>query len=63
MFVDDVDMTDWFNSASLTDDKEFNNVTLTKTNVTQIEVSYKSGKYTHLHCKLTFKYGYVFYQC
>jgi len=41
--VDGVDMTDWFNAANLTDDKEFDNVTLTKTNVTQIEVSYKSG--------------------
>ncbi|KAK2166194.1 hypothetical protein NP493_1330g01003 [Ridgeia piscesae] len=43
IFVDGVDMTDWFNAANLTDDKEFDNVTLTKTNVTQIEVSYKSG--------------------
>ena len=60
IFVGGEDMTHWFNAASLTDDKEFDNVTLTKKNVTQLEVSYKSGKYTHLHGKLTFKYESVF---
>ena len=57
-------MTNWFNAANLTDDKEFDNVTLTKTNVTQIEVSYKSGKYTHQddtfqRIVLSFNYGWV----
>ncbi|KAK2160812.1 hypothetical protein NP493_1626g00009 [Ridgeia piscesae] len=43
IFVDGSPTTDWFKTANLTDDKEFDNVTLTKTNVTQIKVSYKSG--------------------
>ena len=53
------DVTEWFKAANLSDDKEFDNVTLTKTNVTQIKVSYKSGKYSHAHFKLTCKYAYV----
>ena len=48
--------TDWFNTANLTDDKEFDNVTLTKTNITQIKASYKSGKQPHQHFKLFCKY-------
>ena len=52
--------TDWFKTANLTDDKEFDNVTLTKTNVTQIKVSYKSGKYSHPHFRLSCKDASVF---
>ena len=44
VFVEGVNETDWFTAANLTDEKDFDNVTLTKKNVTQIEVSYKSGK-------------------
>ena len=40
------DVTEWFKAANLSDDKEFDNVTLTKMNVTQIKVSYKSGRYS-----------------
>ena len=48
VFVDGENETDWFRATNLTDDKEFGNVTLTKTNVTQIEVAYKSGKSFHM---------------
>ena len=44
VFVGGLNETDWFSAANLTDEKEFDNVTLTKKNVTQIEVSYKSSK-------------------
>ena len=38
------DVTEWFKAANVSDDNEFDNVTLTKMNVTQIKVSYKSGR-------------------
>ena len=44
VFVDTVNVTDWFNAANLTDEEEHRGVTLTKTNTTQIEVSFKSSE-------------------
>ena len=42
--VSNENITDWFNAANLTDDKEYVGVILTKKNTTQIEVSFTSGK-------------------
>ena len=44
VIVSNVNITDWFNAANLTDDKEYVGVILTKKNTTQIEVSFTSGK-------------------
>lgn len=44
MFVGTENVTDWFNEANVTNDKAYSNVTITKKNIAQIEVSFKSGK-------------------
>ena len=44
MFVQNENVTDWFTSANVTDDAEHTDVTLTKKNTTQIEVTFKSGR-------------------
>ena len=44
MFVAAENVSNWFNDTNLTNDKEFRNVILTKKAITQIEVSFKSGK-------------------
>jgi len=36
-------MENWFNRAQLNDEKEYTDLTLTKKNTTQIEVTFKSG--------------------
>ncbi|KAK2181108.1 hypothetical protein NP493_410g01020 [Ridgeia piscesae] len=43
VFVQNENVTDWFTSANVTDDTEHTDVTLTKKNTTQIEVTFKSG--------------------
>ena len=54
VFVETVDETEWFNAANLTEEKQYDNVTITKKNVTQLEVSYKSGKHSHHHFKWSY---------
>ena len=44
VFVDNDDVTPWFNAANLTAQAEYTGVILKKTNVTQIEVTFKSGE-------------------
>ena len=44
VFLENDNVSEWFNEANVTDEKEFSNVIITKKNVTQIEVSFKSGK-------------------
>ena len=43
MFVENEDVTGWLTSANLTDFKDYEGVSLTKTNITQVEVTYSSG--------------------
>ncbi|KAI0235226.1 Mucin-like protein, partial [Lamellibrachia satsuma] len=43
VFVENTNVTDWFDGANVTDEKVVGNVALTKKNVTQIEASFKSG--------------------
>ena len=44
MFVTAQNISNWFNDANVTNDKEFRNVIITKKTITQIEVSFKSGE-------------------
>ena len=44
VFVAAENVSNWFNDANVTNDKEFGNVIITKKAITQIEVSFKSGK-------------------
>ncbi|KAK2180866.1 hypothetical protein NP493_421g00002 [Ridgeia piscesae] len=43
VFVENEDVTEWLTSANLTDFKDYEGVSLTKTNTTQVEVTYTSG--------------------
>ncbi|KAI0239923.1 Mucin-like protein [Lamellibrachia satsuma] len=43
VFLENDNVSEWFNAANLKDEKEFSNITIIKKNVTQIEVSFKSG--------------------
>ena len=43
MFVDYEDVTEWLTSANVTDFKDYEGVILTKTNNSQVELTYKSG--------------------
>ena len=44
MFVANENVTDWFNAANVTDEEDYTEVTLSKKNATQLEVSFRSGK-------------------
>ena len=46
--MENTNATDWFDGANVTDEKQVGNVALAKKNVTQIEVSFKSGNYNYL---------------
>ncbi|KAK2172014.1 hypothetical protein NP493_1002g01061 [Ridgeia piscesae] len=43
VFVAAQNVSNWFNDANVTNDKEFRNVIITKKTITEIEVSFKSG--------------------
>ena len=43
VFVENENVTDWFTSANVADFKEYTCVSITKTNTTQIEVTYTTG--------------------
>ena len=52
MFVENEDVTEWLTSANLTDFKDYEGVSLTKTNTTQVEVTYTSGMTSVLQHRL-----------
>ena len=43
VFLNNEDMTGWFNSSDVNDDRDFTNILITKTNNTQLQVTFKSG--------------------
>lgn len=50
VLIENENVTDWFNKANVTDEHVSSNVTISKKNITQIEVSFKSGKYIKYEC-------------
>lgn len=44
VFVDQDDMTDWFKTAAISDEKEFDGVSITKEAEDTIVASFRSGK-------------------
>ena len=50
VLVENENVTDWFNKANVTDEHVSSNVTISKKNITQIEVSFKSGKCIKYEC-------------
>ncbi|KAK2190852.1 hypothetical protein NP493_66g04024 [Ridgeia piscesae] len=43
VFLNNEDMTDWFNSSDVNDDRDFTSILITKTNSTQLQLTFKSG--------------------
>ncbi|KAK2190867.1 hypothetical protein NP493_66g06051 [Ridgeia piscesae] len=43
VFLNNEDMTDWFSSSDVNDDRDFTSILITKTNNTQLQVTFKSG--------------------
>ena len=47
MFAQSENVTNWFTAANVTDETEFTDVIITKTNTTEIKVTFKSGTITY----------------
>ena len=48
VFVENNDLTSWFNSSNVNDDIDYTGLSITKRNTTQILVSFRSGESTAL---------------
>ena len=46
VFVENNDLTSWFNSSNVNDDIDYTGLSITKRNTTQILVSFRSGEST-----------------
>ena len=52
VFVDNEDITGWFNSSNVDDDADYTGLSITKKNTTQLLVAFKSGR-KNVHAKKT----------